>query len=341
VETTFAGYTRHEKRIRLVQRCEADMFVCLKNIFSSEKFDDIILREYAELESTLQDVYRVLAAMESAGVHVHRQLVIRLLGISAMQVSSILTRMEDILQEETVDESQGIFAWRGRHKVIMDIVAEHKYYDSHRRYDLLDSVVSNIQPSYKIELKTIRSLCSIESGLTMLPSLEQQNVLLRKMISVAPGERVPRHRLITNLIELGHFDAADTEIKVFGADFRLDAPTTRYQITLATARAVRSKGLMQEDRIALLGKAGELGAAAAARFRDVKGVLAAYCEVGIETAKLAGRRDVFDRAIAALRKTEERVGDPDIARTIARLERRMSSITLEEPGFEFDDLIGE
>ena len=138
VETDFSGYTRGEKRRRLIQSCESDMFVCLKNIFSSEKFDDIILREYAQIEPELQEIYKIVAAMESAGVHVHRQFVIRMLGLRANLVSSILLRLEDILHEQTVDERKGIYAWRGRHKVIMGIVAEHKYYDTNKRYDLFD-----------------------------------------------------------------------------------------------------------------------------------------------------------------------------------------------------------
>lgn len=341
VETDFAGYSRPEKRRRLVQRCEADMFVCLKNIFSSDNFDDIILREYAELEPVLQEIYKVIAAMEAAGVHVHRQLVIRLLSLQADQVALILTRLEDIIHESPVDQSRGIYAWRGRHKVIMGIVAEHKYYDTNKRYDLFDRVIGNISPTYDIEIRTIRELCNVDSGLTTLPDLKEQNVLLRKMISVAPGEKVPRHRLIRNLIEIGQFDAADTEIKAFGSDFGIDAPTARYRINLATARAVRSKGLMHEDRVVLLQKAEELAVSAVRRYKNLKGVLSSYCEVGIETAKLTGQSDVFHSAIKLLKKAEEEVGDTDISRMIVQLERRFSAIQVEPVELEIEDAIDD
>src|SRR5208337_4372349 len=33
VERRFAGFSRAERRRRLIERCDADMFVCLKNIF--------------------------------------------------------------------------------------------------------------------------------------------------------------------------------------------------------------------------------------------------------------------------------------------------------------------
>ena len=41
-------------------------FVCLKNIFASEKFDDIVLREFAELDEQHREVYRLVSAMEDA-----------------------------------------------------------------------------------------------------------------------------------------------------------------------------------------------------------------------------------------------------------------------------------
>jgi hypothetical protein len=88
IESQFSGFSRAERRVRLIDRCEADMFVCLRSIFASENFDDIILREYADLESRLQEIYRYVAAMENAGVKVHRQLLIRLLNIPAPAISS-------------------------------------------------------------------------------------------------------------------------------------------------------------------------------------------------------------------------------------------------------------
>lgn len=65
VEESFSGFNRSERRRRLVHRCEADMFVCLKNIFASESFEDIILREYAGLEAVPQEIYKHVAAMET------------------------------------------------------------------------------------------------------------------------------------------------------------------------------------------------------------------------------------------------------------------------------------
>lgn len=326
VEARFAGFSRSERRRRLIERCEADMFVCLKNIFSSDKLDDIILREYATLDPNLQDIYKVVAAMEWAGVRVHRQLIIRLLGIPAMQVAAILVGLSDIIHEQTVDSREGVYAWKGRHVVIMGIIAEHKYYHEHTRFDLFKKVIELISPTYDIEIRTIRELCNVETGLSTISDRRQQNVLLRKMLSIAPRERVPRHRLIRNLINLGEYDQAETEIRLFEKDFRLDGPAARYKIDLATARAIRSPGLMTEDRIVLLDRARQAAAAAADRFKQNKAVLTAYCNVGLEIARLTGSRSVFDDAILDLKDAEDKTGDAEISRRIARLEARLDSI---------------
>jgi hypothetical protein len=326
VEGSFAGFSRYERRRRLIERCEADMFVCLKNIFATEKLDDIVLREYAGLDVNSRDVYKFIAALESSGVKVHRQLVIRLLGIRADHVSAVLTGLTDIIEEDTIDERNGIYAWRGRHSLIMKIIADHKYYDSNRRFDLFSRVIDNISGAYDIEIRTLREFCNIDSGISTVLDKEEQNVLLRKMMSVAPRERVPRHRLIRNLIELGQFETAETEIRLFENDFNLDGPVARYKINLGIARALRSPDLLDEDREVIVLRTCELAASAASRYRANKGVLASYCEAGLAAAKITGRTDIFEIAIQELKDAEERIGDPDIPRMISRFEHRMTTL---------------
>lgn len=127
VEPMFSGFSRQERRRRLVERCEADMFVCLKSIFASESFDDIILREYAHLEDMHQDIYRYVAAMENSGVRVHRQLLIRILGIPTSTIAAALENLTDIIHENAVDEKEGIYTWHTRHAVIAAIVTQYKF----------------------------------------------------------------------------------------------------------------------------------------------------------------------------------------------------------------------
>lgn len=325
IENTFSGFSRYERQRRLAERCEADMFVCLKNIFASEKFDDIVLREYAHIAAQYQDIYRIVAAMESSGIRVHRQLVMRLLSIPAAETMAALVSLTDIVMEYSINEREGIYGWKCRHNVIADIVTRYKYQDATEIAGLFEHVIDCISPSYEIEIRTIRELCNVETGLPRIPDKVVQNKLLRKMMSVAPGERVPRHRLIRNLIDMGEFEKAETELRIFDKDFGRDGPVSRYQIVLLTSRAVRSPGLLKEDRIAILNQARELAIASIARFPNHKSVLSAYCEVGIELCKLTGEYKVFDDAISELKAAEERVGDPEISKIIARYEARVTA----------------
>jgi len=143
------------------------------------------------------------------------------------------------------------------------------------------------------------------------------------MISAAPGERVPRHRLIRNLIASGDYDKAETEIRVFETDFSLDGPVYRYKVDILVARASKSPGLMREDRITILEEARDMGLVGMNRFALNKSLLAAYAEVGLEYYKMVGSYGVFDDAMSRLREAEEKLGDPDITRTISRLTRRI------------------
>ena len=118
----------------------------------------------------------------------------------------------------------------------MGIVAEHKYYTENKRFDLFSRVIDAISPTYDIEIRSIVELCGVDKGLGSISDRREQNILLRKMLSVAPKERVPRHRLIRNLIALGEYDPAEIEIRLFERDFRLDGPAARYKIDLALSR---------------------------------------------------------------------------------------------------------
>src|SRR5579862_5314930 len=213
VEPIFSGFSRYERRRRLVIRCESETFACLKNIFASEKFDDIILREYATLPAAAQEAYRHVAAMESAGVRVHRQLVIRLLGIAAASIGALLQDLTDIVSEYTINEKEGIYGWRGRHPVIVAIVSKYKFNEPSSFGELISKVIDNISPTYEIEVRTIRELCNLDTGIPSIADKSLQNRLLRKMVSAVPGERVPRHRLIRNLVNMGEFEKADSEIR--------------------------------------------------------------------------------------------------------------------------------
>lgn len=332
LEDDFSGFSRTERRRRLVDRCESETFVCLKNVFASDSFDDIILREYAALSEPLQDVYRIVAATEHAGVRVHRQMVIRLLGLGADKVSAVLENLEGIVSEYSIDERENVYGWRGRHPVIVGIISHYKYSDVDSSVRLFDQIIDAISPTYEIERRSLREICNLETGLARIPDKRVQNRLLRKIISIAPAERVPRHRLIRNLLDLDDLDGAETEIKIFRSDFGRDAPVTRYEIDLMVAKAVRTHGIMHDDRVARINDAAQQAAGFVDQFPNNKSILASYSRVGIEYFRLTGRHDVFDAAMVALKTAETVVGDPDITSIIRTAERRIQGDPVESKG---------
>ncbi len=328
VEQNFGGFSRIEKRRRLVQRCESDFFVCLKNIFASESFDDIILREFAILEDKYQEIYRFVAAMENSGIRVHRQLAMRVLGISADAISSITENLEEIVTEYSISNREGIYGWKVRHSVIASIIARYKFSDPQKLYDLFSTVIGAISPTYEIEIRSIRELCNLETGIPKISDKKKQNILLQKMISIAPAERVPRHRLIRNLIDMGRFEDAETEIRIFENDFTgSDGPLHRYKVKLLLSRADKNRGLLAEDRETILGDAKALALQGIARYPNNKHQLRTYCEVGVEFFKLGGDLATYDDAISRLKDAEQNVGDPEISRIIANFENQIFQMT--------------
>jgi hypothetical protein len=324
VESSFAGFSRSERKRRLIAKCESDTFVCLKNIFASEKFDDIVLREFAELDDGLREIYRLVSAMESSGINVHRQLIIRLLGMPATNVAASLANMLDIIHEYTISEREGIYGWKGRHPVITGIITKYKMTDEKEFFKLFEDVIDNLIPTYDIEIRTIQQLCAFDSGISRIPDKHLRNKLLRKMISKAPGERVPRHRLIRYLIDINELEKAETEIRLYEHDFKVDAPIQRYKIIIMLARAEQSHGILDEDRRAIMEMAREAAINAIDKYKDNKDILKTYCDVGIEHFKRTGEMSVFDDAMDKLREAEKCICDPDITNIIIRYERKIS-----------------
>jgi hypothetical protein len=324
IESSFSGFSKSERKRRLVVKCESDTFVCLKNIFASEQFDDIVLREFAELDDKLQEIYRLVSAMESAGVNVHRQLVIRLLGISPEAVSASLINLVDIIHEYTISEREGIYGWKGRHPVITDIITKYKMPDENEYYKLFETVIDNIIPTYDVEIRTIKQLCSFDSGISRFPDKQKRNTLLRKMISIVPGERIPRHRLIRYLIDINQLEKAETEIRLFENDFKSEGPLERFKILLLLSRSEKTIGILDEDRIAILEMAKEKVVKAIDRYKNNKNLLKTYCDVALQIYKRTQDSSVFEDSMKLLKDAEDRIGDPEITTSIISFERQFS-----------------
>lgn len=247
VESSFLGYSRTQRLDRLRQRCDSDMFVCLKNIFGFQSIDQIILEEFNSLNPDLQDVYKQVGGMQAIGVRVHREIVRQITGLRANQIARTLDDLDGIVEEYEVSEKHGIYGWRLRHQIISLLIAKYKFSSQEDLYALFDLVISNINPTYKLELQSLSDMCDLDTGIVRISDQSKQNILLRKMITLAPSERVPRHRLIHNLIDMGDFDVAAAEIKSFERDIRADGPVVRYQVKLKLGLASKMPEISDGD----------------------------------------------------------------------------------------------
>lgn len=318
VENTFLGFNRPQRLERLRERCNADMFVCLKNIFGYQSIDTILLEEYASLDNDYQEIYKIISGMESIGVRVHREMVRRVTGLEANSVSRTLDDLEGILEEYTVNEKLGIFGWKVRHTVISSIIAKYKYDTQESLFELFSLIVEKINPTYNLEVKSINDMCDLNSGIPRIIDKDKQNILLRKMISLAPGERVPRHRLIFNLIEQHQFDAAEREIRIFEKDLKTDGPLNRYKVKLKIGIARHTTGLLDEDRATLVREAASMAELGLSKFPDDKNIYRAYLEAGVAYFKFTKDSSLFEKGMQSAEEALERIMDPDLRHILSK-----------------------
>ena len=316
VDHQFASLNRNEQIRRLHKKCSADMFVCLKNIFGTEELDTILLRDYASLSEPLQDIYRHVAALEAAGTRVHRQLIIRILGIPALQISSLLSQTDGLVEEYDIDPSNGLYGWSTRHEVVARLIAKYKFSDQAELFTLLERVIQGLNPTIPIELRTLRDICSSDYGITRLSNTAKQTELLEKLIQLAPGERVPRHRLVRLLIFTEQFDLATQAIRDAEEKTGMDPVICRYRIKLAIHRAENTQGILPEDRRAILRDAESIALNAIRRFHLDKYTYMAYIDVGVAYAELSRDTTILNEAIQIAREAADKILDPQLGEMI-------------------------
>jgi hypothetical protein len=176
VEDSFLALGRHQRVAHLRDRCSADMYVCLKNIFGNDELDGILLREYADLAPELQDIYRHVAVIQAMGGRVHRQLILRLLNIESGTLQALLALLEGVVDEFDIDPAAGLYGWATRHEVIARVVATYKFAAMDELRDVLTRLIEGLNPTVWVELETARAICSSDWGINRLPHPDEQVV---------------------------------------------------------------------------------------------------------------------------------------------------------------------
>ena len=296
-DDSFSGFTQQQIIERLRLKCKSDMFVCLKNIFSSDEIDDIILNEYSEIPTGAKYVYRVVSALQNSGVNVHRIMAVRHAGVPINQVPALLNDLTDIIEERPVDERSGLYVWQVRHDVIAGIIRKYKYQDEESLIQLFEDVINTAVPFNQIERETLIGLCDA-SGVESISDVSERLRLYRKMISVGPDIKIPRHRLIKTLINDQKFDDANIEIASFKKNIGyFDATVTRLRADILYRRATKADSKLNEDRVRILSQARSIVEDGLDKNRGNQQLLNLYFKIGVQLYKWTKIWDVYEAAV--------------------------------------------
>lgn len=326
VEQRFLGMPRGAKVSRLKEKCQADMFVCLKNIFANDNLDEILLGEYKTLSQQAQDVYRHVAAIQAFGGQVHRQLIVRTLNVEASSIDGLLSQLEGIILEYDVEPKNGIFGWKVRHDVIATVIAKWKFAAQDELYDLLNRLILSLNPTQKLEMETAMAIAGDENAIAKLVDLHDRIELHKKLISIIPANRTARRRLVRLYLQEGMLSEADHEIQHFDRSIGFDSIITRYKARISLQRAITSENLEKSDRIAMLLSAESEVWSLLTKFGHDRDNYRVLGDIGIELLRLGEDYDTVDYAIEGLRKYSEENGDPEISRDRRNLETKLRDI---------------
>ena len=320
VHSNFKKLSRSEQFQALRQKCGADMFVCLKNIFANESLDIILLREFDELDQAYQEYYRYVAALESVGTRVHRHLIIRMLRMPPAQVSAVLNGLSGIVDEYDIAPKVGIYGWRTRHIVIARKIADYKFSSLLEMAQLFEAIIENINPSLPIEVQTVREICDTEFGIGRLADSAVRQKLYRRLIEIAPAERIPWHRLIRELLNGGQLEDTEYVIRNAEAAAGADAPIDRFKVRLLVVRSQKTVGISESDRLALLRKAYEVAISNIGRHKGDKYSYYTLCDVAVQLVQKGESSYLLEEAIAHARNAAEAILDPEMPKRIREYE---------------------
>lgn len=308
----------------LKNKCSADMFVCLKNVFARESLDVILLREVKEMTDEQRDAYTLVCLLQAALESVHRQMILRLTGMDSDRVVSLLNELKDVVNEYDVSVQDGIYGWHTRHLLISQIVSQYQFPDDDSIYEWFMRVLDELNPTVNMELMALRQMCSSDFGIRRISALDRRAEILRKMISVAPSERIPRHRLVRTLLDDSNIDGAEAAIARAIREVGIDAPMARYRVVAKLARATQTTGLMDVHRVAMLREASEQAVEGLRRFPENKHLYRTYCNIGMARAEIDGDTGTLEAAVGKLRDAFNELLDPDLSDGLAFFETRLT-----------------
>jgi hypothetical protein len=242
-----------------------------------------------------------------------------MLNLMAEQVNTVLVNLTGIVDEYDILPREGIYGWRTRHLVIARRITDYKFSGIEELTELFDRIIDNINPTVSIELQSIRDICDTDFGIGRLGDPTTRIKIYRRLIDVAPAERIPWHRLIRELIDLGKVDDAELAVRQAEEAAGSDAPIDRFKVRLLLARAKQTES--EVDQLALVRRAYELALKNLERRKQDKFSYFILIDAAIEQYRLNGNRYVVDEALRTAHEGAELIQDPEMNRRVQSYER--------------------
>jgi hypothetical protein len=306
------------------------MFVALKYIFASDTLDEILLREYASLPDQLAQIYRHVAAIHAMGIGASRQLVIRGLNLMADEIATILSHVEDVIEEREVGSAEGIYEWTTRHEVVAQTLVRYKYFNEDEWFNVLRSLVTDCNPTIYFEQRMLRQLCNSPFGVRRLILPGHRVDLYETILRTMPSERVAWHRLIHEYLARADTGAAESAIRSAEENVGIDPPLQRYKVLLLVGRAEASPGLVDADRRALLRMARHEALQGLGRFPDNWYSFGVLEVVAAAWQNLTGSQEMAQEFMPLLRDACDRLLEPQLEVIRRRMESGLPVKSVEE-----------
>jgi hypothetical protein len=294
------------------------LFVGLKYIFETKGLDEIILKEFSLVESHNKKhaaVYKLVAGLQSIGRFPHRQMLIRLGACDATEVHDVLEGLSGVVFEDTRDVAQGVYIWKVRHERIARIIAESKF-TKNERFQLIEAAIEALRTSVDCEKQFASHLCNSDLGIQSLPKPTQLETY-RKLVEKMPFERVPRHRVVRELIAEARRDVSlstnvDIAISSARADGIDDGVISRYEVEILILKGQSMPYYDSSDRVNVLENACAKARSAIRRRPDDKYAYKTFCDAAFALRSLDETSLEASDSLTMLNDAYNRIGDEQI-----------------------------
>ena len=156
--------------------------------------------------------------------------------------------------------------------------------------------------------------------------MDEQTELYRLLVNTVPSERVPRHRLVRNLIRQGAFGDAELAIAESREMNINDSVIHRYDVQLNVAKAEKLEFLGVQDRLNLLDTAVSKATKSLSRRADDMYNYENYCRASLALAKNGGGTEEFEIALQKLKEAHQVLEDSLMVKWIGKYESEMARL---------------